>query len=290
MMKNYYLLTTAHLEDGIWFRNDEDFSVGMNFVAIQATQSRVNIMAFILMSNHTHFVLKGLHADVLEFITQFKHRYSIYLRIKYGIKKFLQRNDVDIQELQTEDESLERAIAYVQMNSVAANICLSPLQYPWGTGNLFFNQTRPKGKVIGELSQRELGRLLHSDCRCLPENWLIGDEGYIFPQMYVDILAVEACFRTAKRMNYFLTNSSKAKRRLEHSGDNLPAFRDQLIKGAIPDLCQSLFQKSYFSELNPDEQQELLRQIRFRFSANVNQIARVCDLTYAEAARLLDGF
>ena len=32
----------------------------------------------------------------------------------------------------------------------------------------------------------------------------------------------------------------------------------------------------------------MLRQLRFRFSADVNQLARVCGLSYAEAARLLD--
>ena len=36
-------------------------------------------------------------------------------------------------------------------------------------------------------------------------------------------------------------------------------------------------------------QVELARQIRFRFSADANQIARVCGLSYAEVARLLDS-
>ena len=58
---------------------------------------------------------------------------------------------------------------------------------------------------------------------------------------------------------------------------------------ALPDLCQSLFGKRFFSELNDDEQKECVRQIRFRFSAHVNQIARVCGLSYAVAARLIDG-
>ena len=31
-----------------------------------------------------------------------------------------------------------------------------------------------------------------------------------------------------------------------------------------------------------------MRQIRFRFSADVNQIARVCGLSYADAANVMD--
>ena len=51
-MKKIYLLSTDHLEDGLWFRDDEDFCVAMNYVAIQAASSpEVAVLAFILMSN-----------------------------------------------------------------------------------------------------------------------------------------------------------------------------------------------------------------------------------------------
>ena len=45
-MKKCYLITTAHLEDGLWFLDDEDFRTGMNYVAIQATRSKVVVLAF----------------------------------------------------------------------------------------------------------------------------------------------------------------------------------------------------------------------------------------------------
>ena len=46
--------------------------------------------------------------------------------------------------------------------------------------------------------------------------------------------------------------------------------------------------KAWFMELSATEQAETLRQIRFRFSAGVHQAARVCGISYADAARLLD--
>ena len=88
-------------------------------------------------------------------------------------------------------------------------------------------------------------------------------------------------------MGYFLQNSSKAKKRLE-TDENLPAFTDQAIIGILPQLYRSLFHKNSFQELRPDEQTELMRQIRFRFSADIHQIARVCGLTYAEATKKID--
>jgi REP element-mobilizing transposase RayT len=288
-MRKLWLITTEHLKAGLWFRDEEDYKVGMNFVAIQAHASRVVVLSFTLMSNHVHFVVKAeSKKDAEAFIEGFKHRYSLYLRRKYGVKEFLRGNGVKIDFISPYDEDPEKAIAYVEMNCVAANICSHPSQYPWGTGCLFFDQRKPDGRPLGSFSKRACKRLLHTDVESLPDNWLIGADGYIPPQNYVDVEAVQAFFRTPQRMNWFLTNSSKAKKRLE-ADDNLPAFRDQVILAAVPDLCQSLFGNRKFSQLSRDEQVEFVRQLHFRFSAHVNQIARVCGLTYEQAARLMDS-
>lgn len=282
----------------MWFRDDDDFATGMNYVAIQAALTpEVMVLVFILMSNHVHFVLYGSRREVEAFANDFKGRYSKYLNKKYGTKEFLRRNSLDIKELPMEEtEALERGMAYVQMNCVAANICLYPGQYPWGTGNVFFQADTASGGVhkyrrLGDLSGRERVRLLHSgQALALPADWLLADAGYVLPESYVDVKHVEGIFRSAKRMQYFLNTSSKARKRLESEEENLPAFRDQVILSAIPDLLQSLFQKKTFDGLTNPEKTEALRQIRFRFSAGVHQAARVCGLTYADAASLLDAY
>lgn len=288
-MRKIWLVTTDHLEEELWFRDEEDFMVAMNFIAIQAACSpEVIVLAFILMSNHVHFVLKGTRGEVERFISQFKKRYSMYYQKKWGVKKFLRLNGVEIKEIPYDDEAAERAIAYVQMNCVAANICSHPSQYSWGTGNSFFNQTKPSGTQLKDMSARTRERTLHSNCDSIPCNWHISPEGYIPPQEYVDVKAVEDIYRNPKRMNYFLNTSSKARKRLE-AEKHLPAFRDQIILAALPDLLRSLFGKETFQALSEDEQPEFMRQIRFRFSADIHQIARVCGLSYADAARIIDS-
>ena len=285
----YWLVTTAHLVDGLWFRDDDDFKVGMNYVAIQAGYGKAVVLAFILMSNHVHFVLKETREEVLAFINAFKHRYSLYYSKKYGIREFLRRNDVDITPLPWGEEAIERAVAYVQMNCVAANICAHPSQYPWGTGNIFFNRKMPAGRSLGALPARERIRLLHSVCTGLPADWLVGVDGYILPESYVDVRMVEMRYRSARNMNYYLNTSSKARKKIEHLDEHLPAFRDQIILAALPDLLKSLFGKASFSALSPSEQTECLRQIRYRFSADINQVARVCGISYEDAAGRIDA-
>ena len=90
-------------------------------------------------------------------------------------------------------------------------------------------------------------------------------------------------------MNYFLVNSSKAKRKIQNSDDRHPAFRDQVILAALPDLYRSLFGKQSFEELTLEEKTESLRQVQRRFCSNVHQIARVTGLTYEAAARMMDS-
>lgn len=282
-----WLITTDHLTDRIWFRDEEDFKIGMNLIAVLACTFPVEILAFELMSNHVHFVLAGSYEQAELFIKEFKRRYAQHIRRKYGTKEFLRKNDVDIRPLSGMEESLEWGIAYVQMNCVAANICLSPTNYPWGTGNAFFKVAPARGRRLDTFSGRARKRLLHSEQE-LPSHLIVGEEGYILPESYVNVERVEAIFRTPKRMNYFLQNSSKAKRRLTSNEAESPSFRDQSVQAAIPDLCHTLFRKQNIGELNRAEQAELLKQLRFRFSSNPHQLARVVGLPYETVAAALE--
>ena len=296
-IKDYWLITTEHLEDRLLFKDAEDFKVGMNYVAVLSLKFLLDVMAFILMSNHLHFVLYCTRELAESFINAYKQLYSRYLQTKYRSRESLRRNGVDIRLIPPDNEALEKALAYVQMNCVAANICGSPRDYPWGTGTCFFNGPQSgipmpgysgiRGRTLTSLSAREQRRLVHSKV-ALPGEWVMSDEGYILPSSYVRKDLVENVFGSPRRMNYFLQNSSKAKQRLETGEHASPAFKDQVILGTLPDLCRSLFGKQQVKELSEEQLVELMRQIRFRFSANVNQIARVTGLSYEEAAKHLD--
>ena len=287
MMKlEYQLVTTDHLVDRLWFRDDDDYKSGMNGVAVIADTMHLDVLSFILMSNHVHFVLCCSADKAFEFINGLKCHHSAYLQRKYGYKEFLRRNAVDIQKVGREDESLEKAIAYVQMNSVAANICLHPSGYPWGTGNAFFRITAVQGRRLGTMSGRAQKRLVQSN-KPLSQNLLVSN-GYILPESFVQVQFVESIFRTPTRMQYFLVNSSKAKRRLETANAGLPAFRDQSILSALPDLCLSLYRQSDFSDLNWIQQAEVAKQIKRRFGADIHQLSRVTGIPYSEMAKMLD--
>ncbi|MBR1576268.1 MAG: hypothetical protein IJ654_07465 [Bacteroidales bacterium] len=284
-----YLVTTDHLEECIWFRDEEDFKAGMNAVAVLSHLHPVRILAFILMSNHVHFLLECTHAEAGAFINDFKRHHSRYMSCKYGIREMLRNNHADIARVFLSEESPERAIAYIQMNCVAANICAHPSAYPWGTGSTFFNVKPEKGTPVSLISKRERIRLLHSKVG-LPSDYRVGEEGYILPESYVQVRFVESLFRSPSRMNFFLQHSSKARRRLDSSDKSLPAFKDQFIAAGIKDLCQSLFQKRDLRELDDCQLGEILKQIRYRFSSYPQQMARITGIPYERVVHLLDSY
>lgn len=281
-----YLVSTEHLENSVWFRDKEDFIAAMNAIALLQFTHNIKILAFILMSNHVHFVLECSWEEVERFVNDFKRHYSRYMNKKYGIKELLRRNSLDVRLLNENDESVERAIAYVHMNCVAANICLHPTLYPWCSGRCFFSEKPLKGIPASSVRKRKLYRILRSRV-LLPNSYIIGDEGYVLPESYISVKRVESFFRTPKRMNYFLNSSSKSKVKLEKEPE-VPAFRDQIVISGIEDMCGSLFRKHSIKDLNDTELAELLRQLRFRFAANIQQLARVTGLSYEDVVKKLD--
>ena len=283
----FWLVTTDHLTDRIWFKDDEDFKAAMNIVAVLAATMDLRIVTFILMSNHVHFVLDCEREMADVFIVRFKKLYSQYNSNKYGSCELLRDNAVDIRPIAIGDESFERGVAYVLMNCVAAKICLHPSQYPWGTGNCFFNPNPEGGIRIGNLSGRGRMRILRSRLP-VPDNYILNDLGFISPSSYVPVKFVESVFKTAPRMTWYLNNSSKAKRL--NASNEAPSFNDQLISAAIKDLLVSLFKSHDIRDLDDSQKSELFRQIRFRFSSEPSQIARVCGESYENVCKLLDTF
>ena len=63
---------TKGLEDRLIFRDKKDFITGMNLVAVVCFSVDVRLLAFVLMSNHVHFVIKGSRKEVERFICLYK--------------------------------------------------------------------------------------------------------------------------------------------------------------------------------------------------------------------------
>ena len=285
-MRKFYFLSSSHLEDKLLFQDDEDYKAGMNYVAIAALRAGVEVLVFVLMSNHVHFILWARDADARIFSEIFKRLYSGYYRKKYGIDHLLRRNNVDYREVPVRDEKLMRAIAYVIMNPVAANICLSPTTYRWGCGASFFSSRPLKGKSLSSMSVREKMRFLHS--KQAPDvGWILCDEGYILPESFIRKDFVESLFGTAKRLNFFLINSAKAKKATDTWEHIQPSFQDQTLIYVMRDIYSSVFRKSRWEELSISEKERLVYEMRRRLGPDPVQLSRVLGVRPDELSEII---
>ena len=284
---DFCFITPSHLQANLWFRDDEDYKVEMNYAAITAYALHADILAFVLMSNHVHFVLSEGEVKARQFICDFKQRYSRYFSHKYKVKELLRSNDVDIQQVSPDNLSLERAIAYTLMNPVAANICLTAGDYRWGSGGAYFSQTPIVGTPADDLSARGRKKLLHSSLE-IPPRAVVLNDGFIAPSSFVNVSFVETLFRKPLRLSYFLQNSSKAKRILEKNEMLLPVFQDQVLLDAMRDICQSVYSVRSIAQLAPNQKVELVKQLKRRFSADVGQLSRVTGVKVDDVEKMLD--
>ena len=262
--------------------------MAMNYVAVVKYVTGVNILAFILMSNHVHFVLECDEKEAVDYINRFKGLYGKHFQRKYGVKEYLRRNDIDIRPLKMEDESLHRAIAYVLMNSVSARLCVYSNEYRWGSGRVYYSTLAEDGIPLASMSGRAKERALHS-CVSLNPDWIFLKDGYISPSSYVSVSFVEALYRTSKRMKYFLDSSSKARPKQE-LWETVPSFSDQVLYAAASEIRRSLFQKGENEALTEEQNAELMRQLRRRFSSDINQLCRITGMTNEEALKVFDSF
>lgn len=288
-MASFYLISTDHLEDRIWFRDNEDFVAGMNYVAVLAGTLGTVILDFILMSNHVHFLLQCRYSEAKHFLDRFKTLYGRYFCRKYHTKNHLSGIRADITEVEWKNDNLENALAYVQMNCVAANICLTPESYPWGCGNSFFNVDAKRGRRLGDMTRRAQIRLLRSNA-VLDQNLEVGEEGFILPKSYLKVKFVESVFQTPKRMLYYRNKSSKAKAVLEKKITDSVSFSDQTLFSALGELCRGLYQKKDPYFLEREQKVNLAHYLHRFFKADAHQISRILGFTYSESASILDSF
>lgn len=283
--KRYFHVYTKGLEDDVIFRNREDFVVGMNYVAVALKIAGVDILAFVLMSNHFHFLIYGDRLSALKFIDAYKRLISRYIRNTYGVAKSLRAVDTGCSEVELNDEALKRIVAYILNNPVKAGVNCFPQNYEWGSGKCYFSNFdyKQNSRQLSELGVREQYRILHSEVK-LDTDYRINSEGYIEPESYIRKDIVENIFRRARSFEYFLSISNRDSK--EESKQVV--FSDTLVLSGVNEILDKRYESVPVSELNEQNRHKLLLEVRKQFNAPPKQLARVLGLTLQEVVNSLN--
>ena len=126
----FYHLSTKPLEDGLIFECDEERRIAFNLMAVTAKEFHIDILAFALMSNHFHFIIRGELVDGLAFFHRLKKRLSNYFarRGRPGILNAV-NVDPDTPAISSLTQ-FRNEIAYVIRNPYVARTDVNPFAYP----------------------------------------------------------------------------------------------------------------------------------------------------------------
>ena len=276
---------TKGLEDRLIFRDKKDFITGMNLVAVVCFSVDVRLLAFVLMSNHVHFVIKGSRKEVERFICLYKNLMSRYLKSRYGCEGFLRRVETSIDAVDCDGDGLKRLIAYVLNNPVKAGIKCVPQGYEWSSARCYFTSidVTLDTNTLGELGVVKVRKMFHSKKK-LPLQWRVCSSGYVLPESYVDADAVERCYGSCRSFEYFLSSSLAVRRGL----NEIVTFSDAVLKAAVAELLEKKYSVADVSELDDFLKAHLVRDLKSRFGASTQQLARVVGMTLREVLRCLE--
>ena len=274
----YYHFFTDGRYQSLIFRDAEDFMRGMNAIAFSAQACRsVSIMAFCLMNNHVHFVLKGILGDVEDFAICFKKLVSIHLANKYKKAKPLHYAKSGFKEI-GDYYHLKVTIAYCLRNPFMAGIVPHPIKYPWSSSRCYFSSLPCDLHNVGELGTRQYRELFKTRQK-LPPGYLFDKDGIIIPANYISKIDVERLYCNEGSYYHYLM------RRVENvveGGETLipkPVLPDHIIAEGLSAILAKEGVKD-FLELPAGRRENVINELKYRYNiSNVKQLLRVVGTT-----------
>ncbi len=287
-METYHVYTKG-MAKKLWFQDSEDYRFGMNNVPVCAIIADVGILCFCLMSNHVHFILKGGEENCIRFIREYKRQNSMYLRARYLKPHPLAGADIGIRKVESED-NLKTVMAYVMRNPVAAGLGVMPSEYLWSSACAYFAEaSSARGMYcrLGNLSG-EAKRELFKTRVNLPDDYILREDGTIFPGSYVDCSAVESTYRSPRQLLFHLSSNRDMEEEFENGILAKARYNDSELRVSLESVCSDMFHGRGFMSLRIEDRYRVAKEVRRRYGAGPKQISRITALSY-ESLKALFG-
>lgn len=260
------------------FQDAEDYCFAMNAVATCAYDScDVRIITFELMSNHVHFVMCGMQADILGFFGLFKKRLKRFFAGKHNgmsLDKFNGRT-VPVENL----ESLRNQICYTNRNNYVVDPEHTPFSYPYGAGNCFFmpvNQHRAD-RHFGDLTFKEKRVMLRSHSIYYPEDCAVLD-GYLSPANYCEIKFGERIFRDARHYFFKISRNIEGYKEISEALGETVFYTDDELSAVLWKICRESYGGMKVSLLPQADKIELAKMLHYDYNADNAKIVRMLQL------------
>lgn len=275
----YSHIYSTPLESGYIFENDDERKYAILSMALAAEATKVIILAYALMTNHFHFIVKGDNGK--EFFMNFRDRMSKYLS-RHGRPGLLD-DMVPGEKIITSLGQFYNELAYVIRNPYVVSTEVNMFSYQWCSGFLYFNDLAEKIPFVSpdKLSYRELRKITKSRDTVLP-SWIRISEGCVNPVCFVDYKLVERLFRNPQEYLSSCLKNVEAQVQVAISMNEKPVLTDDEMYRMIRNRMDKEYRATDYKLLSAAQRTEVLKYMKYELAASNGQIARVLHLRQAD--------
>lgn len=273
-------LYTKPLETEVFFDSDDERKVAVNYLAIAVKQSKCNLLAYAIMTNHFHFILEGREVDTLAFYDCFRRLMDNYFQHhgKGAIMKIADPGLTAINNL----AHLRNEIAYVLRNPFVVLNTVNVFAYPWTSGNLYFNPLLTKsGKPASKYSMNALREMTKT--RTLPpiDESIYFEDGVAQPWSFVDYKYVEGFYDNARQFIFSILKNVEGQIETAVSYGEIPSLSDEELLPHVYKLCRQKMKAESPSALDEKGKKQLAVMVKNAFYSSNKQIARLLKINLA---------
>lgn len=260
------------------FQDESDFIAGVNRIGICYLRTLLEIVAYVLMDNHVHFVLRGTKLQCKKFITLYKQLTGTWIHNKYGLNDFIKLLPTNIISLDTEERILN-TIAYLDRNAMVAGYSYLPTEYPWGSARYVFKASREEQGTIplSAISRRKQRELLKTRFT-LPGDWKIDSKGMLCPSSFIDVSLIESHFKTPIRYSYFLARKLEGTVEQEVESSQKIFIPDIELRRIVKRMISQDYGKDSVLDLDVNARLSIARKLRYQYASTIKQISRMVHL------------
>lgn len=270
-----YQFTMSHLPEGRIFRKEEDYIYGVNSLALATTVTPVQLLGYVLMSNHLHLLLKGIYLACCEFYYFIIRRLRRMLSKEYQLSGVLHESAFNVSAV-TDRQMFVNELAYILRNAYKARLG-SPYSYRWSSADVYFKTHQPNGMHVNSLCLEERRRIFRTKF-AIPDSYEYRD-GVILNTCFVSSAIVSGLFNGSVEYFDFLRKYSLEAEVEEKHGVHLQLkFSDAEIQERINDICINEFHARSVRHLDRKCLLRVARIAAARFGAGRAQLSRLLGI------------
>lgn len=273
-----YHLHTKPLETDVILQDDEERAVVLVYTAMAASMAGVEILAYALMSNHFHYILRGREDRCGAFFREWGSLLSVFFS-RHGKPGVLKRIGEPGLTAITSLRQFRDEIAYVIRNPFVVRIDIHPLAYPWCSGYLYYNPLLLllKQTPVTALTLREKRELTHTREVRLPEKLTLAG-GKVFPGSFVNYRLVESLFASTRQFILCVFKNVEAQVETAIRLGERPCLTDDDLLPVSLRLCKEEFGARGPSFLTEEQKYALAKRLKYDYHASNGQVARFTGL------------